>query len=237
MLEIKDYASGSDGNCYLIYNNTTKILLECGVKKEKLITYLMGDGLTIAQLDGCLVSHYHNDHLESINYVKDYIDIYSNMQVKEKYDYVKAIQPKKPTMIGNDIKVIPFNVEHGDCENYGYIIVDKDSMLLFATDCSLIEQNLSNLPFDKICIECNYDDEYLQRCLENPDELNKYKYIRQCSTHMSKKNCFEHLRHMNLSKCKEIVLLHHSKFLISKTKTEVECELTFGIKTRYAKEN
>ena len=84
-------------------------------------------------------------------------------------------------------------------------------------------------------IECNYDDYELQATLDSGED-NYLKHVRQCSTHMSKENCKEHLRKMDLSNCKEIVLLHPSAFLISKEKTKQEFEQEFKIKTYFAKE-
>jgi hypothetical protein len=48
---------------------------------------------------------------------------------------------------------------------------------------------------------------------------------------MSKENCKEHLRNMDLSKCEEIYLLHSSKFLINAFETKNEFEKEFKIKT------
>lgn len=59
MLKIIPYASSSKGNMYLLKNEETNILLECGVTKEKIKEYLRGSGLLITNLDGCLISHCH----------------------------------------------------------------------------------------------------------------------------------------------------------------------------------
>ena len=77
----------------------------------------------------------------------------------------------------------------------------------------------------------------MQSILDSGVEDDKRKkYIRQISTHMSKANCIKHLKMMDLSKCKEIVLLHASEFLISHKKTCEEFEHIFGIHTTFAKE-
>ena len=234
MLEFHDFATGSSGNCYLVTNEETKILIECGVKKKNLMRYLMSVGLNISQLDGCLTSHIHTDHTLSIEYVSDYIDTYSTREVHNKYSNVIALESKKPIMIGT-IKVLPILVEHGSCENYAYVLMDKNSTMFFGTDFSLMSQNVSNFKFDTILIECNYDDELITDTLNNSNEQH-IKYIRQVSTHMSKENCKVHLRNMDLSKCKKIVLLHPSAFLLGKTKTIEEIEQEFKIKTIFAKE-
>lgn len=55
-MEIKVIASGSSGNCYVIKDGVTTILLECGVKYDRI---LKGVDYIIANVSGCLLSHSH----------------------------------------------------------------------------------------------------------------------------------------------------------------------------------
>lgn len=134
------------------------------------------------------------------------------------------------------IKIVPISVEHGKTENNAFILLDKDSSIFFGTDFSLMEDKLLN-KFSSIFIECNYDDDLLSSALASENDEFRQKHIRQISTHMSKENCKEHLRHFDLSNCKEIVLIHASKFLINKEKTKQEFEQEFKIKTYFARES
>ena len=237
MLDIKVFASSSKGNCYLLHNEETKILLECGVDKKTLRNYLLSfNKMILTDLDCCLCSHIHSDHLESADYVSEYIDVYSTYESSNRYDYIKALIPLQAMKIGT-IKILPIPVEHGKTENNAFVFLDKDSCIFFGTDFSLMTQNVSNFKFDKVYIECNYDDDKLKEILSSENDELREKHIRQVSTHMSKENCKTHLRYMNLSKCKEIVLLHASAFLINKIYTKIEFEKEFKIKTNFAKEN
>lgn len=133
-----------------------------------------------------------------------------------------------------EMSVIPFRVEHGDTDNLGFIFKDNDSIVLFATDLMRFTSNLYNIKFTNIFIECNYIDELLQDALDsNEDEFMKSKYVRQCNTHFSLKNLEEHLRFMDLSKCKEICLLHASKWLIDKKRACKEIKEEFNINNVY----
>lgn len=233
MLEIITYASGSDGNLYLIKNSNTRILIEAGVDAKKIRKNLISDGMFITELDGCVISHNHQDHSLSADYVSYYVKTYSTQSVCKKYKDCVAVTPKVPFKIG-DIKVLAIPIYHGECENNAYIFMDKDSCIFFGTDFSLMEQNVSNFSFDKIMIECNYDDNELAKELEKKQDEKHEKYLRQLSTHMSKVNCMVHLDAMNLSKCNEIILLHNSKFLINKNQTIKDFESKYGIKTIFA---
>lgn len=234
MLKITCYASGSSGNCYLLQNEKTNILLECGVNKFKLRSFLQEHNLLIPDLDCCLVSHLHNDHSESIEYVCKYIDTYSTYEVAEKWKRVKRLEILKPLKIGT-IKIVPIPVEHGMCENNAFVFLDKDSCIFFGTDFSIMTQNVKNFKFNEVFIECNYSDEILQSKLNNQNEEMRNKYVRQVNTHMSKENCKKHLRYMDLSCCKKITLIHHSLFLINQEQTIKEFEEEFGVETIFAK--
>lgn len=234
MLKIKCFASSSKGNLYLLENEETRILLECGVEKKELSRYLRLNGLLITDLNACLITHKHSDHSLSVEWVKEYIQVYSTHEMHSKYDDVIAMSILSPFKVGT-IKILPIPVEH-DTENNAFVFMDKDSCIFFGTDFSLMQQNISNFKFNIILIESNYDDELLQQVLDSENDEYRLKHIRQVSTHMSKENCKEHLRKMDLSNCEEIILLHPSAFLIGKEKTKKEFEQEFKIKTYFAKE-
>ena len=51
------------------------------------------------------------------------------------------------------------------------VFLDKNSYIFFGTDFSLMEQNVSNFKFDKVYIECNYDDKEVQSILDSGGEI------------------------------------------------------------------
>ena len=60
MIEIKSFGSGSSGNLYYVKNEKTKILLECGMKKEAIVKKIWEyDRTLIANLNAILISHSH----------------------------------------------------------------------------------------------------------------------------------------------------------------------------------
>ena len=121
MLKITTFASSSEGNMYLLESKKTKILIECGLEKIAIRKKLMGaKSLLITDLDCCLVTHAHQDHCKNIEYIAEYIDVYSNIEVADKYENVKYIEPMKPFEI-KDVVVMPILVEHGLATNYAYI--------------------------------------------------------------------------------------------------------------------
>ena len=93
MLKNTTFASSSEGNMYLLESKKAKILIECGLEKIAIRKKLMGaKSLLITDLDCCLVTHAHQDHCKNIEYIAEYIDVYSNIEVADKYENVKYIE-------------------------------------------------------------------------------------------------------------------------------------------------
>ena len=55
-MQITTLASGSSGNCYIVSNENSKVMIECGVP---LRTLQKGGGLQLREIDACLISHGH----------------------------------------------------------------------------------------------------------------------------------------------------------------------------------
>ncbi|MBE6905334.1 MAG: MBL fold metallo-hydrolase [Ruminococcaceae bacterium] len=63
-MKIDVIASGSTGNCYLISDGKTKLMLECGIRFKKLQQAV---GFTLSSISGCLITHEHKDHSHSVS--------------------------------------------------------------------------------------------------------------------------------------------------------------------------
>lgn len=107
--------------------------------------------------------------------------------------------------------VKPFNVAHvnsdgTDCPNLGFLIystVTKEKMI-WATDASYIENRFP--PVEHICIECNYLD--IDDYLDELEYLNGFVEKRRVRSHLSLNRCVDFLKQQDLSRIKEIRLLH-----------------------------
>lgn len=107
--------------------------------------------------------------------------------------------------------VKPFNVAHvnsddTDCPNLGFLIcstVTKEKMI-WATDASYIENRFP--PVEHICIECNYLD--VDDYLDELEYVNGFVEKRRVRSHLSLNRCVEFLKQQDLSRIKEVRLLH-----------------------------
>ena len=55
-MEIKVIGTGSSGNCYLVSDGSSKILIECGLPMKKIKE---GVEFNLSNVAGCLISHSH----------------------------------------------------------------------------------------------------------------------------------------------------------------------------------
>lgn len=177
-----------------------------------------------------------NDHSMSIKHFDNYnIPCYCTYDTKLRYDisddnFIQLVD-NKVYKINNDIQVMTLNVNHGQCECYGFIFKDKDNMILFITDFMQCKKNLKPFAFDEIFIECNYISElweYQKSINEDNNELDR-KYKRQINTHQSLENLIVHLKEMNLSNCDKISLIHISQDLGNENQMTKTIEQEFGI--------
>lgn len=55
-MDIKVLASGSSGNCYVVSDSKTKIMLECGIP---IVAIKKGCDFKVHEISACLLSHGH----------------------------------------------------------------------------------------------------------------------------------------------------------------------------------
>ena len=127
-------------------------------------------------------------------------------------------------------EVFCFSTNH-DCKgSLGFIVREKETneFLLFATDTSHITQQFKH-PFSIIALECSYDKDILQERVDSGD-INETLAKRLLSSHMEKNVTMRYLAEFcDLSKCREIHLLHMSRDNIDIEKTKRDFEKCFFV--------
>src|ERR671926_610700 len=64
-MQVWSFASGSDGNCYLVESEGTAVLVECGRPYQQVLDCLETAGIEASALSGVLLTHAHGDHSRS----------------------------------------------------------------------------------------------------------------------------------------------------------------------------
>ncbi|EGQ21111.1 metallo-beta-lactamase domain protein [Sporosarcina newyorkensis 2681] len=209
MIEIKTLATGSTGNCYMIDDGRTQLLIECGISFKSIQKAL---DFKTSNIAGVLVSHEHKDHCKAIKDVADRgLDIYMSQGTADAigivHHRIRLIECKKTLKLGT-WTILPFDVQHDAAEPFGFLIAnDAGDKLLFATDTYYIKYKFSGLTH--LMIECNYSQKILEENVEigRTPEFLKYRVMK---SHFSLENLLIFLKANDLSKVQEIHLLHLS---------------------------
>lgn len=204
-MRFESLASSSAGNAYIVSDNDTRILIECGVSHKKLQKL---SGFSLSEFQACLVSHEHKDHAKSaLELISRGMEVYMSQGTAEalETDAVKLIESMEQFNVGS-LDIVPFTTFHDAAEPLGFLIksrVDGD-VLAFATDTVNLRYKFPGLNI--LAIEANYDKNILERCEKMPEKVR----YRITNSHMEIDMLCDYLRSLDLSRCREIHLLHLS---------------------------
>jgi phosphoribosyl 1,2-cyclic phosphodiesterase len=215
---IQHYSS-SGGNLYeVVAENGKRLLLECGVAWrfiQKALDY------NLEGIEGCFLTHEHKDHSKAVRDVlKAGIDVYASELTLS----VLTSGHRREHYIANEtltrldsFEVLSFDVHHDAIHPLGFVIREKATgeYMLFATDTSHISHKFS-LPFSIIAVECSYERKRLEGYVES-QTINETLAKRLLTSHQEQQVALDYINnHCNLSKCREIHLLHLSSDNIDK---------------------
>ncbi len=220
-------ASSSHGNAYIVDDGSTRLLLECGLGPRKLRAAC---GFSVSEVAGVLVSHEHGDHAKSaVDLLKSGVAVYMSEGTAAGLGLgdgllamAKNLEHNVPVIIGS-YDVVPFRVFHDAEEPLGFLIRSRTDgdVLVFATDTVNLRYRFPGV--NLLAIEANYDNEILKRSTKMPPKtVNRIR-----NTHMEIDTLCDILKHMDLSRCRQIFLLHlsdgnsHEGHFINKVKRAV----------------
>ena len=204
-MKFESLASSSSGNAYVVSDQETHILLECGISHKKLQKL---SGFSLSEFQACLVTHEHKDHAKSVaELISRGMTVYMSQGTAEalETDGAELIENMDQFNIGS-LDIVPFTTFHDAREPLGFLIksrVDGD-VLAFATDTVNLRYKFPGLNI--LAIEANYDKAILDRCEKMPEKVR----YRISNSHMEIDTLCDYLRSLDLSQCREIHLLHLS---------------------------
>lgn len=204
-MKFKSLASSSAGNAYVVSDEETHVLLECGISHSKLQKL---SGFSLSEFQACLVTHEHKDHAKSVaELISRGMAVYMSQGTAEalETDGAELIESMAQFNVGS-LDIVPFTTFHDAREPLGFLIksrVDGD-VLAFATDTVNLRYKFPGLNI--LAIEANYDKNILERCEKMPEKVR----YRITNSHMEIDTLCDYLRSLDLSQCREIHLLHLS---------------------------
>ncbi|MEG2650333.1 MAG: MBL fold metallo-hydrolase, partial [Eubacterium sp.] len=171
--------SGSKGNCYMIDDGYSRILLDAGVPFRKLQEAINYES---SVLDGVLITHEHGDHCKAVDKLAR-----RNIPIFASQPTLRVLKPPlEKTLAGRSVKagtdffifsrsghrpamhkVLPFRVNHDAVKPLGFLIesVNTGERVLYFTDTAYLDYVFANV--DIVIGECNYSEEILRQNVAN----------------------------------------------------------------------
>jgi phosphoribosyl 1,2-cyclic phosphodiesterase len=168
-MNIWSFASGSDGNCYLVESEGTVLIVECGRPYFQIRDFLESIGISIDTLGGIVLTHAHGDHCRSARYLSEThrVPIYASIGTLGALNLTdrslaRPIQSGKTYVVGQlDLK--PFAVPHDCREPLGFRFEAGSGRAAIATDLGWVPHTVGRnfRDLDLLILEANYDPHLL----------------------------------------------------------------------------
>lgn len=173
-MQISVLASGSKGNCLLVRDNNTAVLIDAGISARKIKKELLALHMDIKDLSGILITHEHIDHIRGLKTLnKNYaVPIYSRAATFKAMPFFSELALDCCHSLSNDILKIGnltiehFNISHDAADPVGYSIktAKQKQKFTLATDLGFVTESVKNAldNSDVIVLEANHDVNLLQ---------------------------------------------------------------------------
>lgn len=208
-MDFRVLASSSAGNCYLVTGGGSALLVEAGIRYPEIQRALHH---MVTALAGCLISHEHQDHAKAVpDLLSAGVDVFASagtlaaleIEGSHRAVAVPALQPFRVA----PFTVLPFGAVHDAAEPLGFVIAAGDDKLLYLTDTAYCRYRFAGLTH--IAIEANWSREIIRRNVD-AGEIDAAHYRRVIRTHMSIERACDLLRANDLTRVREVHLLHLS---------------------------
>ncbi|HPF52139.1 MAG TPA: MBL fold metallo-hydrolase [Draconibacterium sp.] len=170
MLEICSIASGSNGNCYYIGNNTDAVLIDAGISTKQILLRMKERGLNPTKIKALFITHEHGDHMRGARVLGNRLQIpvyitaktYNSSYKNLRPDYPRFFTPDERIQIG-DFIIHPVLKNHDAAEPCSFRIEYKNQNIGVFTDigepCENVKTHLEQC--DGLFLESNYDEKML----------------------------------------------------------------------------
>jgi len=174
MLKAATLASGSSGNCAVVSNGKTHILIDAGISARRIVSGLRELGLEGRDISAVLITHEHSDHISGIPVLCRQLgmELYATEPTAEEVccraagltQRFRVFDPGERFAVG-DLVVGSFATSHDCACPVGYTVSDGARRLALCTDTGRVDDTmLAAIEGANTLIgEFNYDADMLRR--------------------------------------------------------------------------
>ena len=207
-LVIYNLASGSRGNCTIVTDSITSIMIDAGIGYRTIKARMP---IGIAGISALIVTHEHTDHVRSVESLMSHgIRVYAHPLCIEGIG-IEGIHPieERPFSIGS-ITVTPFRVPHDARYTLGFTFETEDSKVGVMTDCGHINNAIVDhlIGCESMLIESNHDINMLKNGTYPPHLKNR---ISGNNGHLSNDACTKLVTYLAGRRLKSVMLGHLSE--------------------------
>lgn len=217
-MKIKVFASGSGGNCMLISDRGTHLLIDAGISARRIMQSLRTADLDIQDIGGVLITHEHSDHVSGLKTLLHSFDVplYAPHTVAarlcgmmpEAEDSMRVIPTGENFRVGF-LSVRAFHTPHDTDESVGYRVEGRGVFAL-ATDMGHVTDEVLNglMGADAVLVESNHD---LEMLYNGPYPVCLKRRILSDHGHLSNAECARLVSKLAESGTETVILGHLSR--------------------------
>ena len=90
-INVYSLGSGSKGNCVIISDGTSSVMVDAGLGVRNTAKKIQEAGFGLNDIKGILLTHEHNDHIKSLSELSNYVPVYSHSDTLNAYMYTTGI--------------------------------------------------------------------------------------------------------------------------------------------------
>ncbi|MGI6029853.1 MAG: MBL fold metallo-hydrolase [Candidatus Heteroscillospira sp.] len=217
-MRFTSFASGSTGNCGLLSDGNTHILVDAGISMRRITKCLSQLGLNERDVAGVLITHEHKDHTAALNtmmkrgvmtvYAPRTVANHLRWTVPDMDGHLNIIPVGEAFMLGT-VSVTAFHTSHDTDESVGFRF-SGSAEFGYCTDTGCVTREMLDclMGADAAVIEANHDVELL-RYGSYPYFLKKRVLSER--GHLSNEDCAELAGLLCQSGARGLILAHLSR--------------------------
>ncbi len=217
-MNIKVFASGSSGNCMLLSEGDTHILIDAGISAQRIRNSLKQADLTIQDITGVLITHEHSDHVSGLKtllkscslalYTPHTVAARLCGAIPDAVDHIKVIPVGESFPVGG-VMVRAFHTPHDTDESVGYRVTGRATFAI-ATDMGHVTEEIVDglSGAGTVLIESNHDPEML---VSGPYPYSLKRRILSDRGHLSNEDCACLAARLALAGTRTVILGHLSR--------------------------